>query len=325
MPRLARLRLLLPALAALAVPTAALAGDPAVPEGSALLFTSFRGGGEDGLHLAASRDGYTWTALRGDRPIFQPKVGGGLVRDPQIVRDADGLFHMVWTTGWTHSAIGYANSRDLVNWSEARQIEVMKDQPGARNVWAPELFFDEPRGRFLIFWASTIPGRFPESDATGDDGYNHRMYVTTTKDFATFTPTRLLYDPGFNSIDATIVRDGDRYALILKDETRTPPAKNLRVAFADAPDGPYGPASPPITGDYWAEGPSAIRLGDRWFVYFDRYVDHRYGLVTSPDLVRWADESDRVRFPEDFRHGSVLLVPESILRGLEAASPEQPR
>jgi hypothetical protein len=315
MNRLAPLALAL-ILSMLLLPRPSPAADPAIPPGQALIFTSFRGDG-DGLHLATSRDGYAWTALNGDRPVFQPKVGGGLVRDPNIVRGPDDRFHMVWTTGWTHSAIGYASSKDLLHWSDVRQIEVMKDE-NARNVWAPELFHDDANGRFLIFWASTIPGRFPETDATGDDGYNHRTYVTTTKDFQTFTPTKLFHDPGFNSIDSTIVRDGDRYAMFIKDETREPPAKNIRVAFADAPSGPFGAPSPPITGAYWAEGPSAIKLGDRWFVYFDRYVDHRYGLVTSPDLIHWTDESDRVSFPPGFRHGTVLLVPDAILAGLEA-------
>ncbi|WP_165248514.1 glycoside hydrolase family 43 protein [Paludisphaera soli] len=320
MNRLARLVSAL--LAVVAASSSSFADGPAVPQGSALVFTSFRRNGEDGLHLAASRDGYTWTALHGDRPIFRPQVGGGLVRDPSLVRGPDGVFHLVWTTGWTHPAIGYAHSKDLLRWSEPRAIEVMRAEPAARNVWAPELFHDEAENRFLIFWASTIPGRFPKTAAAGDDGYDHRTYMTATKDFKTFTPARLLYDPGFNSIDATLARDGGRYALFLKDETRTPPAKNLRVAFADSPAGPFGPPSPPITGDYWAEGPSAIKLGERWFVYFDRYVDHRYGLVTSTDLVHWDDESDRVRFPADFRHGSVLLVPDAILDGLEAAGRE---
>lgn len=294
----------------------AMADDSVVPPGQALIFTSFRGNG-DGLHLASSRDGYTWTALNGDRPIFQPRIGDGLVRDPQIARGPDGTFHMVWTTGRTHSAIGYASSKDLIHWSDVRQIEVMKGE-GSRNVWAPELFYDERNERFLIFWASTVPGRSPETAETGDEGYNHRTYATTTKDFQTFTPTKLFYDPGFNSIDSTIVRDGDRYVMFIKNETRKPPAKNIRTAFANAPDGPFGPASPPITGDYWAEGPSAIQLGGRWFVYFDKYMDHRYGLVTSKDLTHWIDESDRVAFPADFRHGTVLLVPEAILKGLEA-------
>lgn len=315
MNRLVSLALALPSLL---LPPASSAAEPVVPAGKALIFTSFRGNGDDGLHLATSRDGYAWTPLNGDRPIFQPQVGGGLVRDPNIVEGPDGTFHMVWTTGWTHPSVGYASSKDLLHWSDVRQVEVMQGEK-ARNVWAPELFYDDKGERFLIFWASTIPGRFPQGETTGDDGYNHRTYFTATKDFRSFTPSKLFYDPGFNSIDSTIVRDGDRFAMFIKDETRKPPAKNIRVAFADAPAGPYGPPSPPITGDYWAEGPSAIKLGDRWFVYFDKYMDHRYGLVSSPDLVSWTDESDRVSFPPDFRHGSVLLVPDSILAGLESA------
>jgi len=41
----------------------------------------------------------------------------------------------------------------------------------------------------------------------GEEGLNHRIYGTTTRDFWTFSPTRLFYEPGFNVIDATIVRD----------------------------------------------------------------------------------------------------------------------
>jgi len=38
-----------------------------------LLFTSFRGNGEDGLHLAWSQDGYTWTPLKDNQPLLRPK------------------------------------------------------------------------------------------------------------------------------------------------------------------------------------------------------------------------------------------------------------
>ena len=137
-----------------------------------------------------------------------------------------------------------------------------------------------------------------------------------TADFERLAPAKLLYDPGFNVIDATTVQDGKQFVMFLKDETRHPPAKNLRVATAQALTGPYGPPSRPITGKYWAEGPSAIKLDNKWFVYFDRYTEGRYGLVTSKDLVRWDDESDKVRFPADHRHGSVLRVSREVFEGL---------
>jgi len=288
------------------------AADPAAP----LLFTSFRRNGEDGLHLAWSKDGYSWAPLKNDKPLLRPEVGGGLMRDPQILQGPDGTFHMVWTTAWNKHGIGYANSKDLIHWSKQKLLDVMNNEPQARNVWAPEIFYDAAQKQFVIFWASTIPGRFPATEKTGDGGYNHRMYFTITPDFDRLTPAKVLYDRGFNVIDATIVQDGKRFVMFLKDETRHPPAKNLRVAMADSPGGPYSPPSPPITGKYWAEGPSAIKLGDRWFVYFDRYTEHRYGLVTSKDLVHWEDESDKVRFPAHHRHGSVLRVSQEVLEGL---------
>jgi hypothetical protein len=285
---------------------------------SALIFTSFRKNGEDGLHLMHSRDGYTWIALKNDQSFLAPKVGGKLMRDPNLIQGPDGTFHLVWTTAWNKQGAGYAHSKDLIHWSDQKLLDVMAHEPQCRNVWAPELFYDAASAQFLIFWASTIPGRFPATEQAGDDKYNHRIYATTTKDFNTFTPTRLFYEPGFNVIDATIVQDGAQFVMVLKDETRTPPKKNLRLATSQSATGPYSPASPPITGNYWAEGPAALKLGGTWFVYFDRYTEHRYGLVTSKDLKTWTDETDKVKFPKDHRHGSVLRAPKVILEGLLA-------
>lgn len=62
--------------------------------------------------------------------------------------------------------------------------------PQARNVWAPEIFYDGTQKQFMIFWASTIPGRFPATDRTGDGGYNHRMYFTVTTDFDRLAPAK---------------------------------------------------------------------------------------------------------------------------------------
>ena len=176
-----RCRFLVAGLAMLSIVGPALcpAGEtPAADSEAPLLFTSFRGNGEDGLHLAWSKDGYTWTPLKNDKPLLRPEVGGGLMRDPQILQGPDGTFHMVWTTAWNKHGIGYANSKDLIHWSKQKLLDVMKNEPQARNVWAPELFYDAGRKQFIIFWASTIPGRFPATEKTGDDGYNHRMYFT---------------------------------------------------------------------------------------------------------------------------------------------------
>jgi hypothetical protein len=288
------------------------------------LFSYFTGNGEDGLHLAHSTDGYKWTALNGGRSLLKPTAGRDkLMRDPSIVRGPDGRFHMVWTVSWKERGIGYSSSADLIEWVPQRDIPVMEHEPAARNCWAPELFYDGKSELYYIYWSTTIPGRFPDTDSqlrADDDnaGHNHRIYFVTTKDFETFSPAKLCYDPGFNAIDAAVIRDGEVYAMFLKDETDRPetPQKNIRVAESQNAAGPFGPASAPITGDYWAEGPAPLKVGDRWLVYFDKYRDHKYGVVSSPDLNIWTDESDRLEAPKGMRHGTAFAVPADVAERL---------
>lgn len=271
------------------------------------LFCYFKNNGQDGLHLASSRDGFTWTSLHGDSSILKPTAGiDKLMRDPCIIRGADGRFHMVWTVSWKERSIGYASSPDLVHWSEQQDVPVMAHEPEAANCWAPEIFYDSGRKEYIIYWATTIPGRFPQTDSGGDN--NHRIYYVTTKDFSTYSKAKILYDPGFNVIDATIQQSGKQYVMFLKDETKKPVQKNLHVSFSDRPDGGWGKPSPSITGNYWAEGPTAIRIGSQWVVYFDKYTQHTYGAVSSPDLKTWTDISDKVSFPKGLRHGTVFTV-----------------
>lgn len=281
---------------------------------SSWLFTSFRGNGEDGLHLAYSRDGYKWMALKNDNSFLAPVIGGKLMRDPCIVQGPDGAFHMVWTTGWNDNGFGYAASKDLIKWSEQRYLPVNRGVAGAKNTWAPDAFYDERTKQFLIVWATTVLGRFPETD--GQDKYNHRLYYVATKDFQKFTDPRLFYDPGFNSIDGTLVKANGNYQLVFKDER--PGQKNLRIATAEKAEGPYGKGSEPISGD-WVEGPSVAKIGDRWLIYFDHYHNPQYyGALESSDFKTWKDASAKVSFPKGHRHGTVLPIGEQTLGKLLA-------
>ena len=144
------------------------------------------------------------------------------MRDPSVVCGPDGVFHMVWTVSWNEQVIGYASSENLIDWSAQIEIPVMVHEPDARNCWAPEVFYDDVDGEFLIFWATTIPGRFPDTDGQGGSKSNHRMYFVTTEDFRRFSVAKLFYDDGFNVIDSFLVRDRNRYVMFLKDETNEP-------------------------------------------------------------------------------------------------------
>lgn len=275
---------------------------------SVYLFSYFKGNG-DGLHFTYSHDGYNWNVLFNDSVVLKPTAGKDkLMRDPCIIRGGDGKFHMVWTVSWNEKGIGYASSPDLLQWSEQKYIPVMEHEPQARNTWAPEITYDAKKKQYMIYWATTITGRFPQKDTAAESQYNHRIYYVTTKDFKTFSKTKLLYEPGFSVIDASIVQDGKRYVMFLKNETRWPVEKNIRVATAKKLTGPYSTPSKPITGKYWAEGPTAMKIGDQWLVYFDKYREHTYGAVASADLINWTDISDKVHFPKGTRHGTVIAI-----------------
>lgn len=285
------------------------------------LFSFFRDNGQAGLFLATSLDGLKWEELTPPgRSFLQPTLGGGkLMRDPCLRLDPDGNFHLVWTTGWNDRIIGYASSKDLLTWSEQTALPVMMHEPTARNAWAPELFQDEATGQWLIIWSTTIPGRFSASEASSEDQYNHRPYYTATRDFKTFTPTKLFYDGGFNVIDATLVRVGSTYRLVVKDETLKPVRKHLRVATADRAEGAYGPAGEPFTLS-WVEGPSVLKVGDGWNVYFDHYAKPQYyGVVRTSDWKTWEDLSPRCEFPKGARHGTMLTVPGAVVSRLRDA------
>jgi len=280
------------------------------------LFSYFIGNGEDGLHLAHSEDGYLWKPLNEGKPYLTPAVGKDkLMRDPSIIVGADGIFHMVWTVSWGEKGIGYSSSKDLVQWSEQQYIPVMEHEPNARNCWAPELFYDKDTQHYYIFWATTITGKFKEGE---EQKYNHRLYYITTKDFTSFTSARLFYDHKFSVIDAAIIHAGNKYVMFLKDETDKPntPEKNIRIATSDKAEGPYSKPGKSITGNYWAEGPTPMNINGKWFVYFDKYTEHKYGVITSTDLKTWTDESDKLSMPTGIRHGTSFEVSKEVVVNL---------
>ena len=274
--------------------------------------TSFHEPATEGLRFIYSRDGVHWDSIAG--VFLHPAVGKQRVmRDPSIVRGADGTFHLVWTSSWRGDrGFGYASSKDLIHWSEQRFISTGMDTTTV-NTWAPELFYDDEKRQFLIVWASCVPGKFPDALEAHDN--NHRLYYMTTKDFRTFSEARLFYDPGFSAIDATLVKrsKGD-YVMVVKDNTR--PMRNIKVAFAASPYGSWSAASDPFTESF-TEGPSTARVGDWWYIYYDSYRLGVYGAHRTKDFKTFEDQTDKVKFPMGHKHGTVFRADERLVEGLK--------
>ncbi len=279
-----------------------------------------RKGEAAGMRLAYSYDAKNWTPLAGEKPFLVPTVGKGrLLRDPSICRGPDGTFHLVWTTGWWDKTIGHASSKDLVHWSEQQEIPVMAHEPAAKNCWAPEVTYNPEDGLFYIYWATTIPGRH-SGDATNEkkDRHNHRIYLTTTKDWRTFTPARLWFNPPFSVIDAALFNIGGKWMMVVKNENGD--KKDIRTVWTESLAAGWKSAGVPLkvtAAGTWVEGPSPLMVDDTLYIYFDRYTKGCYGAVKSTDGGgTWRDTSDEVSFPKGCRHGTAFAVQKQLVESL---------
>jgi hypothetical protein len=317
----------------LPIPAAAQSKPTATKEPTYWLFAGFKKNSEDGVYYALSRDGYHWSLANAGQPVVPPTQKDELMRDPFLQRAPDHSIRMVWTWAWYAPVLGFSTSTDLVHWSPHRTIAVMPNEPTVRNVWAPALYWEPTQHRWLLFWSSTIPGRFP-GDTSGDNGLNHRIYSTTTTDFATFTPSKVFFDPGYSVIDATELppsSPGAPYTLIYKDERKTPLEKHLLTATGPTPEGPWTNLSQPIS-ETWSEGAAIIPVPATptqpagYLAYYDHYSQgQHYGALFSPDLTHWSDALTLIDFPPGLRHGSFLPITQAEYNRLAALTPAPPK
>lgn len=276
------------------------------------LYTSFHEPANQGLRLLYSKDAYHWKDF--GHIFLKPEVGEKkIMRDASILQGPDKIFRLVWTSSWKgEKSFGYASSKDLIHWSKEQEIPVMEDEPTAVNVWAPELFYDAIKKQYIIVWASTIPFRFAKGEE--DEYNNHRLYYTTTKDFVSFSKEKLFFDPGFSCIDAQIVQqDQTHYVLVFKDNTR--PNRDLKVAFANNPLGPYHNVSKAFTLGY-SEGPSTIKVGKDYLIYYDWYSKKIFGAAKTKDFKTFTDITDKISIPLGHKHGTIIKVKKRIIRNI---------
>ena len=169
-------------------------------------------------------------------------------------------------------------------WISAMTNMKINDLNGkARNVWAPHIAWDAFDQKYIFDWASTIPGLFPDTDKTGDDNYNHRIWYTTSPTLKNdpkhpldndFSATDLLYNGGdstdltkdststlgykgtggYDIIDAQLVYNwvNNNWIIFYKDERLTPRKKhpNSVVSVKGSADNAFSSSiflSPPAT------------------------------------------------------------------------------
>src|SRR5699024_602887 len=198
-----------------------------MPETTDYLFAHFTGlessHTDEQIYFATSHDARTFTDTRADGdPVLSlaPDEGDGGVRDPFLIRSPEGdKFYLIatnlsiyhrggWgaaqatTTGSTQMVVW--ESTDLVHWSEPRFPDVAGPIPEAGMLWAPEAFWDEKTQQYYVYWAT-------RADGNTDLGDSVDIYLSTTRDFRTFSDPVKWIDREGSIIDTTMIKVGDWY------------------------------------------------------------------------------------------------------------------
>lgn len=325
-------------------------------------FTGESGPDDEKIFVAASRGDTTmaWDELNDAAPILESVLGEKGLRDPFLIRSHEGdKFWLLATDlriygGNTFSEAQESGSRhlmvwestDLVNWSEQRMVTVSSELAG--NTWAPEAFYDEATGEYVVYWASNL---YPTTDVASRDyrtSYNRMMYATT-RDFRTFSEATPWVDvkrgEGRGMIDATVVRDGDTFYRFIKDEAsmtvRQERSTDLRATVTGSLPTTTSPASGwqlvrekigvgqpnPWGGTFTeGEGPTVFRdnvVAGRWWMLIDQPSYHGgqgYLAFRTDDIASglWTSVTD-AELPSRPRHGSVVPISLQELQRLRLA------
>lgn len=275
---------------------------------------SFFGGddAQDQVHLGYSYDGLKWNRLNDSKTIIKTTIGNGKVRDPYIMRKKDGSFAVIATQGWDTQYIYLWDSEDLVSYQNERLVKVAERSDnikltGAR-AWAPEATYDPIKDEYVVYWSD--PKYASDTYKCGG------TYANTTKDLVEFSKPYLFFDVGYKNIDANILKWRGDYYMDFKGNNMGD-CVGIQLAKADyiepgtfkAYTGAF--VSKTEKGDI--EGPFMFQaIGeDRWYVYYDYYGSHKFGVSTTTNLN--SDKWDYLGISETMpservQHGGVIPV-----------------
>ena len=300
------------------------------------LFTHFRekitDDGEQ-IYFSVSRDGYNWEELNSGKPIVTCSDGEKGCRDIEIVRLGDKGFVLVCTdlcivhhmdenynVDWDYinhngsKSLSMWFSDDLIHFSEQRVTFMGREDLGC--LWAPEVFYDEENGEYLVHFSST----------TAEDGFSQMsIFASRTKDFMSFTRPELFFKADSNILDSHIVKIGDTYHLFYKHANN--PSGNMH-AVSSSLSGPWKNdekfheimQSLKSPGSY--EAPTTLVLSDnKWCLMLDFFGCEKDKMGYVPFISEGVGNSDFVMakekfsFPYGFKHGhAVEITEEEYLR-----------
>ncbi|KND42819.1 family 43 glycosylhydrolase [Streptomyces stelliscabiei] len=306
---------------------------PELPKKEALkgyMFSYFTGEGtSDGEQLYAAlskgNDPLKWRELNDGKPVLTSTLGEKGLRDPFIIRSPEGdKFYQIATDlriygngDWDASqrtgskSIMVWESTDLVHWTNQRLVKVSPDSAG--NTWAPEAYYDDQLGEYVVFWASKLY----DNEAHSGDTYNRMMYATT-RDFYTFSEPKVWVDRGYSVIDSTVIQhDGEYYRLSKDERNNSSSTPNSKFIFEEKSDTLRNLSWTSVAEGIGkgamnaAEGPLVFKSNteEKWYAFLDEFGGRGYIPFETKDLDSgvWTP-STGYDLPSKPRHGTVLPV-----------------
>ena len=279
------------------------------------LFAYFTGTSKEGqtIHLAVSKDGYNYTALRNNEPVIIPSKGVGNVRDPYIwYNEQDNYYYILATDlDFTDGGGTYSNnsqsfiiwrSKDLVNWYDETFIDVSKmahligDTRNMSAVWAPQVLWDGSAYVVYFTLACNATSWFDivylkTTDLMNPDAYYEFDYILGNS-------TGNGVCDRYGVIDADIIHNpGDgKYYLFYKTEcnanelgttNKGTSLKTIHYYVGDTPTGPF-------------RNPGDTKWTDCGFSVFPNYNVSLEGCNSFFDndgnLIMYADEFEHTNY-----------------------------
>lgn len=282
------------------------------------------------IYFALSKDGITWSDLNENDPVLTSELGDKSVRDPYIIRSAEGdRFYLIATdldirnskygNQWWTSRDGSKDliiweSTDLVNWTNHRAVDVGSSIQ-ADHVWAPEAIYDEVTGEYLVYWSSSVKT---------DQYEKSRIYVAKTRDFYTFTEPEVYSDDPNGNIDASILKVDQKYYRLIKDDREAYVTLESADRLLSYEQGEKNRGSvfkkvkntelESYKGYY--EGPTMFRFinENKWCALVDEYGGAKRGYIPFVSENIGAQNSlhlmkdDTYLMPTGAKHGTVIPV-----------------
>lgn len=298
------------------------------------LFVYFTGdhAGKENIFYAVSEDGFHWETLNGGEPVLTSELGTQGLRDPFILRSANGKkvyllatdLHIAKSGDWGKAQNSGSKSlmmwegKDFVYWSG--QMEQTLAPATAGCAWAPEAFYNDKTGEYIVFWSSRV----------SEDNYmKQRVYYSTTTDFMNFSEAKVWIDDSSDVIDVTITKEGDYYyrffkcagtnGILMERATDLLGTwESVKSQSVESQEGVEGPAIFELHPEDVKDGNKYVLLldnfggGGYYYMVTDTLVD---GQFTKLDKTQYSMPANTVR------HGTVIRITQKEYDNLKKRLP----